>query len=92
MPTIFLTIASWFGISPFRLIMYAVLGISILTGALALRQHYINKGWYAHAAKVQKQDNAAIDAAKKVEKKTEACSNTNGYWDVITQKCKLEDE
>ncbi len=46
--------------------------ISVFIGALTIRQHYINKGWYAHAAKIQKQDNIAVDASKKVEQKAEA--------------------
>jgi predicted glycosyltransferase len=73
-----------------ELIMIGALVISVFIGALTIRQHYINKGWYAHAAKIQKQDNIAVDASKKVEQKTTVCSDANGYWDVITQNCKLE--
>lgn len=92
MPAIILTIAGWFGINPFRLIMYAAIGISVGVGALAVRQHYINKGYASALAKVKKQDDKAAAAAVQVEKKTETCNDTNGYWDVITQSCKLDEE
>lgn len=87
----FATIAEFFGISVLRLAIYAGCIALALGGAVTIRQHYINKGWYAHAAKIEKQDNIAVDAARKVEQKTTACSDANGYWDVITQNCKLED-
>lgn len=91
MPAVILTIAGWFGISPFRLIAYAVIFVAVTGGALTIRQHYINKGWYAHKAAVEKQDDSAVAASVKVETKTAVCSDTNGYWDVITQGCKLDD-
>jgi hypothetical protein len=92
MPAIILTIAGWFGINPFRLIIYAALAVSVTVGALAVRQHYINKGYASAIAAVKKQDDRAVSAAEKVEKKAAACQDgVNGYWDVITQSCKLED-
>lgn len=92
MPAIILTIAGWFGINPIRLIIYGALAVSVAVGAIAVRQHYINKGWYAHKAAVDKQDGNAVATSAKVEKKTAACSDTNGYWDVLTQGCKLDED
>lgn len=89
---IVLFIANLFGISVVRLAIYAAVAVSVVVGAVAIRQHYINKGYAAAIAAVKRQDNIAIDAAKKVEKKAAVCSDANGYWDVITQSCKLGDE
>jgi hypothetical protein len=92
MPTLIITIASALGINPFRLIMYTVLFIAVVTGAVVIRQHYVNEGWAKHKAAVEKQDQRAVDASKKVEEQTDKCSETNGFWDVITQGCKLQEE
>ena len=91
MPAIILTIAGWFGINPIRLIAYVVLAVAVIIGALTIRQHYINKGYASALAAVKKQDDRAVAAASKVEQKAATCSDANGYWDVITQNCKLED-
>jgi len=74
-----------------EIIMIGVLVLAVFVGAMAIRQHYINKGYASAIAAVKKQDNIAIDAARKVEKKAAVCTETSGYWDVITQSCKLED-
>jgi hypothetical protein len=87
----FATIAEFFGISVLRLAIYASCIALALGGALTIRQHYINKGYASAIAAVKKQDDRAVAAANKVEQKTAACSDANGYWDVITQNCKLED-
>ena len=91
MPAIILTIAGWFGINPLRLILYASLAVAVIVGAVALRQHYVNVGWNKAIVAVKKQDARAVSAAEKVEQKAPTCNETNGYWDVITQACKLED-
>ena len=91
MPGIILTIAGWFGISAFRLVAYASIAALVAGGALTIRQHYINKGYASAIAAVKKQDTKAIGAAQAVERKAIICTNENGYWDVITQGCKLED-
>lgn len=91
MPVI-LFIANMFGISVFRLIIYAVCIVAVMTGAIVIRQHYVNLGWAKHKAAVEKQDNVAISASKEVERQTSKCSDDNGFWDVITQGCKLEDK
>jgi len=88
---VLLFVANLFGISVFRLIVYALAVVAVIVGALTIRQHYINKGYQAALVAVKKQDNIAIDAARKVEKKAAVCTETSGYWDVITQSCKLED-
>ncbi len=90
MPVI-LAIASFFGISPLRLIIYAALFVAATGGTVALRQHYVNKGYASAIAAVKKQDDRAAAAAAVVESKANACTDTNGYWDVITQGCKLDD-
>lgn len=87
----FATIAEFFGISVLRLAIYAGCIVLALGGGLAIRQHYINKGYASAIAAVKKQDDRAVAAAQKVERKTAACSDANGYWDVVTQNCKLED-
>lgn len=87
-----LTVAGWFGINPFRLIVYAAIAVSVSVGAIAVRQHYINKGYASAIAAVKKQDSRAKAAAEQVETKAAVCSETNGYWDVISQGCKLESE
>jgi hypothetical protein len=89
---IILAICAFFGISPVRLMICAALFAAVVIGSLTIRQHYINVGWYKHQAKVEKQDNAAIWASKKVEQKTQTCTEKTGFWDVVSQGCKLEDE
>lgn len=91
MPGIILTVAGWFGISAFRLIAYAAIVATVTGGAIVARQHYINIGWYKHKTQVEKQDGNAVAASKIVEEKATACSEKTGYWDVISQGCKLDD-
>ena len=91
MPVV-LAIANFFGISVFRLVAYAAIVALVTGGALTIRQHYINKGYASALAAVKKQDNRAVAAANKVEERTAKCQEgVNGYWDVLTQGCKLED-
>lgn len=92
MPAVIMFIANLFGISVFRLIMYAAIFVAVVAGALTIRQHYVNVGWAKHKAAVERQDNIAIDASKKVEERTNKCSDANGFWDVLTQGCKLQEE
>lgn len=91
MAAIITMIAGFLGISSARLIAYAVVTVAIVIAGLTIRQHYINEGWDKAMARVQKQDDAAVAAARKVEKRVTVCSEANGYWDVVTQGCKLED-
>jgi hypothetical protein len=87
MPAIILTIAGWFGISPFRLIAYAAIVAAVIVGAITIRQHYINLGYHNAIVAVKKQDDKAKAAAEKVERKANECTD-NSYWDVIAQSCK----
>lgn len=87
----FATLAGFFGITVLRLAIYAGCIALALGGALTIRQHYINKGYHSAIEAVKKQDDRAVAAADRVEQKATVCSDANGYWDVITQNCKLED-
>lgn len=89
---IILAIANMFGISVFRLVAYAAIFVAVVTGALVIRQHYVDVGWNKHKIAIEKQDQRAVDANKKVQEQTDKCSETNGFWDVVTQGCKLQDE
>lgn len=86
---ILMIIANVFGISVFRLLMYGAILAVIVSGALTIRHHYVKIGYTKAIADVKKQDDRAVDAANKVEETAKACDDTNGYWDVITQNCKL---
>jgi hypothetical protein len=86
-----LFIANLFGVSVARLLVYSGIVVALAVGALAIRQHYINKGYHSAIEAVKKQDAKAVAAANKVEEKTAVCTETSGYWDVISQSCKLED-
>lgn len=86
-----LAVAEFFGISVFRLVMYATLAAVVTVALVSVRQHYINVGWEKHRVAVEKQDGRAKEASRQVEQKTNECSETNGFWDVITQGCKLEE-
>lgn len=90
--SIILTICSFLGINPLRLAIYAAVFVAVVIGALTIRQHYVNEGWRKHAAAVEKQDGRAIETNREVEKMANKCSDTNGFWDVITQGCKLQEE
>lgn len=83
-------IANLFGISVFRLAIYAGAVVAVVVAGFTIRQHYINKGYRSAIEAVKKQDDRAVEAATKVEKKATVCTEQNGYWDVITQDCKLE--
>ena len=85
------TIANLLGISVFRLAMYAAIVAAVVTGALVIRHHYVSLGYHKALADVKKQDDRAVEAATKVEKKTAVCTDQNGYWDVLSQSCILED-
>ena len=89
MPAI-LFIANMFGISVFRLIMYAAIFTAVVAGALTIRQHYINIGWHKHAVAVEKQNDTAKAASKEIQRRTDECESQS-YWDVISKSCKTEE-
>ena len=87
-----LKIADLLGISVLRLGIYAACLALATGGALTIRQHYINKGYASAIAAVKKQDARTTAAANQIEQKAAKCQEgIKGYWDVITQGCKLED-
>lgn len=86
----FATVASFFGISILRLGIYAGCIALALGGAVTIRQHYINKGYASAITAVKKQDDRAVAAADKVQKRADECS-ADSWWDVVSQSCKLED-
>ena len=88
--TFLIGIASFFGISVLRLVMYATLTTVVTVALVSVRQHYINLGWEKHRVAVEKQDARAVAASKKVDEQADACA-ANSYWDVITQNCKVGD-
>jgi hypothetical protein len=84
------TIAAALGISPFRLFAYAGIAFAVITGAVALRQHYVNTGWDSALEAVKAQDATAKEAAQKVQRTVDDCYAANGTWSVITGSCTLE--
>lgn len=89
MPAI-LFIANLFGISVFRLAIYAAVFVAVVSGALIIRHHYVALGYAKAIAAVKKQDDRAVAAAEKVQRKADECS-ANSWWDVVSQNCKTED-
>jgi hypothetical protein len=89
---IFAAIANFFGISTIRLAIYAGAVVAIIAAGLTIRHHYVSLGYHKALADVKKQDDRAVEAATKVEKKTAVCTDQNGYWDVLSQRCILEDQ
>lgn len=86
-------IAAKLGISLLRVWLYAGIIAFVSTGALIIRQHYIDIGWEKHKVAVEKQDGRTKEASRKVDEKIAKCQEgVNGYWDVVTKGCKLEDE
>lgn len=75
-----------------KAIVYGVITAIIGGTLLGIRQHYINKGWRSAIEAVKKQDDRAVGAANRVDEKAAECNATNGYWDVVTQNCKLQEE
>lgn len=73
-------------------IVYGVVVLIIGGTLLGIRQHYVNEGWRKHAAAVEKQDGRAIETNRRVEATTQKCTDDSGFWDVITQSCKLQDD
>jgi disulfide bond formation protein DsbB len=74
------------------IIALIVLLFTISGMVLGVRQYYVNLGWQKALIAVKQQDDHAVIAAQRVEKKTAECDATNGYWDVLTQNCKLQGE
>jgi NhaP-type Na+/H+ or K+/H+ antiporter len=89
MPVI-LFIANLFGISVFRLAIYASCIVAVIAAGVTIRQHYIDVGWYKHKAAVEKQDSRSIEASKQIEERAQKCA-ADSFWDVVTNGCKLED-
>jgi hypothetical protein len=85
-------IAGLFGISVLRLVIYAACVVAVIATGLTIRQHYVHLGFAKAIAAVKKQDDRAVAAAEKVEQKAAVCTETNGFWDVVTQGCKLEED
>ena len=75
-----------------KAIIYGIITMLVGGTLLGIRQHYVNKGWRNAIAAVKKQDDRASDAARNVEQTTAKCDETNGFWDVITQDCRLQEE
>lgn len=69
-------------------------GVVLVVGStlLGIRQHYVNEGWRNHAAAVAKQDARAVETNRQVEANAKKCTDDSGFWDVITQSCKLQDD
>lgn len=75
-----------------RIVVYAALVLIVVAVLLGIRQHYVNEGWRSHAAAVAKKDASAVAANKQVEAAAQKCTDQNGFWDVITQDCKLQQQ
>lgn len=87
---VLLFIANLFGISILRLVIYAICIVAVIVAGITIRQHYINVGWYEHAAKIKKQDDRAAAAADEVQKAADACA-ADSWWDVVSASCKTEE-
>lgn len=85
-------IAGFFGISIFRLVAYAAIATAVVAGGLTIRHHYVALGYEKALEAVAKQNEITRDAADKIGMKADKCAEgINGYWDIVTQSCKLED-
>lgn len=82
------------GLAPLaaKAIVYAVIAAIVGGALLGIRQHYVNLGWHKAISAVKKQDDRAAAAADRVIDNAKKCDESNGYWDVITQNCKLGEE
>lgn len=82
------------GLSEFaaRAIIYAVIAALVGGTLLGIRQHYVNEGWRKALVAVKKQDDRAARAADQVQETAAKCDESNGFWDVVTQNCKLGEE
>lgn len=87
---IILWLASTFGISIFRLAIYAACVAAVIGAGLTIRHHYVSLGYQKAITAVKKQDDRAAEAADKVQKRADECTGAS-WFDVITQTCKLED-
>lgn len=75
-----------------KVVVYGALALIVVGVLLGVRQHYIDAGWNKAMVAVKKQNDRAADAADHVQQKTDKCNESNGFWDVITQNCKLGEE
>jgi hypothetical protein len=88
--TVISALAAALGISPLRLLIYAGIAFAVITGAVALRQHYVNAGWDKALEAVKAQDATAKEAAGRAQRTVDDCYDHNGTWSVITGSCTLE--
>lgn len=72
---------------PLRYWLYLVAALAIISGAVALRAHYVSVGWDGALEAVKKQDGRAIDAADAAQKTADDCYAVNGTWSVVTGAC-----
>jgi hypothetical protein len=84
-------VANFLGISPLRLVIYALCAISTLSGLLIVRHHYVELGYNKALSHVAQQDKHAKAAADRVKQAAVKCNETNGFWDVVSQNCRLGD-
>jgi hypothetical protein len=75
-----------------KAIVYAVIAAIVGGALLGIRQHYVNKGWNKAIAAVKKQDDRAAATADRVDETAKKCDESSGYWDVVTQNCKLGED
>jgi hypothetical protein len=75
-----------------KAIIWGVIALVVGGTLLTIRQHYINEGWRKAIVAVKKQDDRAVAAADRVEEKVAKCDESSGFWDVITQDCRLQEE
>jgi len=75
-----------------KAIIYAVLAAIVGGTLLGIRQHYVNEGWRKAIVAVKKQDDRAAEAAGKVDETARKCGEDTGFWDVVSQNCKLFEE
>lgn len=87
MPAFIITIAAFFGISTLRLIVYSALGVSIVVGALTIRQHYINIGYQKAIHAIAVKDASAIKDADDAERAVKDCYARGGTWDQGAMSC-----
>jgi|GEM_PF-2744908 len=69
-------------------ILAGIAAIAAVIASFAMyRQSLINEGWDRAIKQVEQQNDAARDAARKVQRGVDDCYDTGGVWSTITGEC-----
>ena len=77
-------LAAFFLLPQFKSLIPYIIGIAL---AMIAAGYLIHKGEKNALAKIERQNNEAVQKAQVGARNSRECSNTNGLWDIGSGKC-----